>query len=131
MGKPKLLIVEDETAILRALSKVFQREGFDVMAAPDGLRGLAEALEKKPDLILLDIMMPGIDGLEMLRRIREEGGEWGKTVKTIVYTNLSYNEKREEARNLGVTDFVIKADVGLAEVMWMVKAELGLPALDD
>lgn len=112
----KLLIVEDETAILRALVKVFTKEGFEISAAMDGIEGLASALRERPDLILFDVLMPRMDGMTMLARVRNEGGEWGREVKAIAYTNLSYNEIREEARDLGI-EFLVKANVSLRDVV--------------
>lgn len=126
MQEFKILIVEDESAILRALTKVFTRERFTVLAAADGERGLALALTEHPMLILFDIIMPEMDGLEMLARIRTEGGEWGGGVKAIAYTNLSYDEMRERARRLDVSNFLIKANTGLAEVVKKVKEEMGI-----
>src|SRR5438128_722620 len=92
----KVLIVEDEPAILRALVATSKAEGFETISAINGAEGLELGLEHQPDLIILDIVMPVMDGMTMLRRIREDAGDWGKSVKALVYTNLSYNEMRGE-----------------------------------
>ncbi|HUZ93255.1 MAG TPA: response regulator [Candidatus Paceibacterota bacterium] len=120
----RVLIVEDEPSIMRALATVFVREGFEATTAGDGEEGLAAALRDRPDLIILDIVMPRMDGMEMLTRIRRDGGAWGKSVKAIVYSNLSYNEKHGEAAGVGVKDFLVKADTSLAEVVRIAKETL-------
>ena len=122
----KILVVDDEPAIARALEVIFRKEGFDVLVAGDGQEGLATALREHPDAIVLDIVMPKLGGLNMLLGVRTDGGEWGKNVKAIVYTNLSYNEKREQARIVGVADFLVKANVRIGDVVKRVKEELGM-----
>ncbi len=124
--KNKILIIEDEPAILRALASVFKRDGFEVVTAEDGDDGLELALRECPSLILFDIVMPRMDGLTMLSRLRQEGGDWGKTVKAIAYTNMGYNESKERARSLGVSDYLIKANVRLAEVVSKAEELLGV-----
>ena len=125
----KILIVEDEPAILRALVATFKAEGFETFSATNGEEGLRVGKEAKPDLIILDIVMPVMDGMAMLRRIREDAGEWGKRVKALIYSNLSYNEKREEASRIGVTNFLIKANGPLAELVKKVREELAMGSL--
>ncbi|HEX4104011.1 MAG TPA: response regulator [Candidatus Paceibacterota bacterium] len=124
MRKPRILIVEDEPAILRLLAKVFSEEGFEVSAAEDGEKGLAAGLFGQPDIVLFDIVMPNMDGITMLTRMRRDGGKWGKGVKAIVYSNLSYNETRDEAREAGVADFLVKVNVRVDEVIRRVREEL-------
>lgn len=88
----KILIVEDEPALLRVLSDKFTNEGYSVLEAKNGLTGLKVALEEKPEVILLDILMPELDGMEMMRRLRESG-EYGKNVPIVILTNLDADEK--------------------------------------
>lgn len=85
--KKTILIVEDDRALLRALSDKFTREGFNVLGAKDGLEGLKTALESQPDLILLDILMPEMGGITMLEKLRKEN-MWGKRVPVILLTNV-------------------------------------------
>src|SRR6266498_6092249 len=82
----KILVVEDEKLIVNVLSQKFKKEGFSVFSAIDGLEGYKVALEKHPDLILLDIIMPRMDGLKMLSKLRTD--PWGKTVPVVVLTNV-------------------------------------------
>jgi DNA-binding response OmpR family regulator len=126
-SKKKILIVEDEPAILRILTRVFKGEGFEVCTAENGEKGLAAGLREAPDLVLFDIIMPQMDGITMLTRMRQEGGAWGKQVKAIVYSNLSYNETRNEAWDAGIADFLVKVNVRLDEVVQRVREELVLP----
>lgn len=86
--KKRVLIVEDEASMRRALIDKFTREGFLAHDAGDGAEGLERALKEKPDLILLDLMMPKMDGFTMLKHLREDE-EYGKHVPVIVLTNVS------------------------------------------
>ena len=88
----KILIVEDEPALLRVLSDKFTNEGFSVLEAKNGLTGLKVALEEKPEVILLDILMPELDGMEMMRRLRESNA-YGKNIPIVILTNLDADEK--------------------------------------
>lgn len=78
MKKPSILIVEDESAILHALTLIFTQEGFRVLVAHDGEEGLSAGLAHRPDLILFDINMPVMDGMAMFKAIRTAEGDWGK-----------------------------------------------------
>lgn len=88
----KILLVEDEFIISSMYNKLLVNQGYDVLVANDGLEGIKMALEKHPDLILLDIMMPKMDGMTMMRLLRKD--EWGKTVKIIILTNIDTNDER-------------------------------------
>ena len=86
LGK-KILIVEDEVVVALPLLDTLKKEGFDVIKAKDGEEGLAVALRDRPDLILLDILMPKMDGLTMMKKLRAEN-EWGKKAPIIFCKNL-------------------------------------------
>jgi two-component system, OmpR family, alkaline phosphatase synthesis response regulator PhoP len=119
----KILIVEDDAAILFSVSKKLELiENVQVLTAEDGEKGLATALSEKPDLILLDIVMPKMDGIEMLKKLRQD--DWGKKAKVIILSNLSNSKKYAEAKKLGVTDYIIKADWKLADVAAKVMEKL-------
>ena len=92
MGKIKtILIVEDEKPAAKVLEERFHLEGFEPFVAEDGVEGLRMALEKRPDLILLDILMPKMDGLTMMQELRKD--PWGKNVPIMILTNLSADDK--------------------------------------
>lgn len=116
--KQSILIVEDEVSLRNALRDKFLREGFHVLEARDGEEGLEVALREHPDLILLDIVMPKMDGMTMLGKIRADA--WGKNVKVIVLTNLS---------DVGIAydtyDYLVKSDWKIDDVVARVRQRLG------
>ena len=120
----KILIIEDEPSLREALNDKFSQEGFEVEQAPDGELGLSLALGTKPDLILLDIIMPKLDGISMLEQLRED--ERGKHIPVIILTNLSDNEKLAKAMELGSHDYLVKTDWKLEDVVKKVKEKIGL-----
>ena len=93
-----ILIVEDDEAMLEVLIDEFKREGFKTLSAKNGVEGLDTALEKHPDIILLDILMPEMDGLTMLTKLRDD--KWGKDVPVILLTNYSDMDKISESVQL-------------------------------
>jgi DNA-binding response OmpR family regulator len=112
--KKKLLIVEDENTLLKALKDKFLKEGYVVLTAGDGAVGLELALTEHPDLILLDIVMPIMDGMSVLKKLRSN--EWGKDVPVILLTNLNMAEKVADALDKGAYDYLVKSDWSLEEV---------------
>lgn len=120
----QILIIEDETSQRNALIEKFTREGFAVLEAQNGEEGLDSALAKHPDMILLDIIMPVMDGIAMLKKLREDA--WGKDAKVIMLTNLSDAEKVSEAMENKSFDYFVKTDIKLEDVVAMVKQRLGL-----
>lgn len=87
----KILIIEDELPLLKALVQKFTKENFSIFEATDGLEGFKTAIVEHPDLILLDILMPRMDGLTMLSNLRKNA--WGATVPVIILTNIGANTK--------------------------------------
>ncbi len=126
-GKKTILIVEDERASQKAMAEKFNREGFDVIQAFNGKEGLETANEKHPDLILLDIVMPKMDGITMFEKLRAES-EWGSHVPVIVLTNLSFDDKNKKNKlgNLKPEAYIIKAESKLDDVVKMMKKTLGV-----
>jgi len=121
----KLLIVEDESSVNYALSLKFKLfPGIELFYAKDGQEGLRMALEKKPNVILLDIVMPKMDGIEMFKRLRQD--DWGKSVKVIILSNLSDPNKEQEAKNLGAEDYIIKAEWKINDIVAKVAKSLEL-----
>lgn len=119
----KILVVEDEKELLEIISSQLREAGFEVATAVDGMAGLDEALRLHPDLILLDIVMPRMDGLTMLAKLRKDA--WGVGAKVILLTNLSDNEKVAEAMANGSYDYLVKADWNIHDVVKMVKEKMG------
>ncbi len=121
-----ILLIEDEEPMLNALATKFDKEGFSVLRAQDGEEGLNEGLKKRPDIMMIDIIMPKMDGITLLKKIRVEGGQWGKDVPIIMLTNLSDSESVSEAANYSVYDFLVKTDWRLDDVVRLVKQKLNI-----
>lgn len=119
----KIAIIEDDLAISQMYRIKFEAEGFEVETAENGKVGLELAESMKPDIILLDLMMPEMTGDEMLAKLRAT--EWGKDMKVIILTNMGEQEVPENVRSLGVTSFILKADMTPRQVADLVKVELG------
>ncbi len=120
--KQTILIVEDDIPELNALRDKLINEGFSTFEAKNGEEGLGVALLQHPDLILLDIVMPVMDGITMLKKLRED--EWGKGVKVIILTNLSDVEKVSEAIMQGSHDYLVKSDWKLEDVVIKIRERL-------
>lgn len=123
-GKKKILVVEDEKSLRSPLEKRLLSDGFDVITASDGEDGYNKAISEKPDLILLDIILPIMDGITVLNKLRQD--PWGKSVPIIILSNLSRADMVEESKNKGVNTYLVKTDWKLEEVVEKVKYELGI-----
>lgn len=117
-NKKTILLVDDELPLLRILEEKLRREGFNVFIAEEGKRGLEIALNKRPDLILLDLIMPIMDGFTFLKKIEKDS--WGRTAKIILMTNLDALEKKLEESNYEV---LIKSDWKIADIIEKIKKE--------
>jgi len=122
--KHTILIVEDERSLSSALVDKLTHEGFIAITAKNGEEGLEVALREHPDLILLDIVMPVMDGMAMLKKLREDA--WGKSAKVIFLTNLSDNEKLSEAMGSEVFEYFVKSDWKIEDVVAKVREFLGI-----
>ena len=116
--KKKILVVEDERTIADILVFNLEREGYEAIAAGDGPAGLKSALEDEPDLILLDVMLPGMDGFEVLRRVREKS-----QVPVIMLTAREEETDKVEALDMGADDYITKP-FSMRELMARVKANM-------
>lgn len=121
--KKIILVVEDEEPMQLVLRDVLKVEGYDVLEAKNGIEGLELALKEHPDLILLDILMPKMDGLEMLKNLRAD--EWGRKVPVIVLTNLSDNEDIAKAVEDDVFEYFVKTDIRIDEVIQRIRDKIG------
>lgn len=118
----KILLVEDDDALASVYEMRLQEEGFQLRRVPNGEDALASALEYRPDLILLDVMMPkvsGFDVLDILRNTPETAN-----MKIIMLTALSQDSDRERATSLGVDDYLVKSQVVIADVVDRIKHHL-------
>lgn len=124
MDKKRILIVEDEEAMLDAISEALLNQEFATLTANDGEEGLAAALEQHPDLILLDIFMPKMDGLVMLQKLRLD--KWGKKVPVIILTNLNPNSNSviNSVLQNEPAYYLVKSDVKLEGIVDKIKEVL-------
>ena len=120
----KILVVEDDLPLLNALHEKLSSAGLTVVDAKNGEEGLATALSGHPDLIILDILMPKMDGLEMLKKMREDA--WGKQVPVMILTNLSDDGSIAHQMTEETFDYIIKSDIKIEAVVEKVKAKLGV-----
>ena len=120
--KKTVLIVEDETDLLQALVDAFTAEGFTALGATNGDDGLAVAYKAHPDIVLLDIVMPKMDGLSMLKHLRNDA--WGKAVPVIILTNLSDFHSVAAALSADVHDFLVKSNWEIDKVVAAVRKRL-------
>ena len=115
----RILIVEDELDIREAMAEALTQEGFSVSTAGNGSEGLKKSIEEKPDLILLDIIMPMMNGHEMLEKLRSDA--WGKKAKVIMLTSMDDVKNISQAHSGAITDYLIKAHSSLSEIVAKVK----------
>lgn len=120
----KILIIEDEATLRMALEEKFCGEGFDVVMAADGEIGLSMAREHMPDLILLDIILPKMNGFDVLNHLSKD--DTTKDIEVIVLTNLSETGKVGDVVRKGVSEYLVKADWTLEELLEKVKNKLGV-----
>lgn len=120
--KQKILIVEDEATLQKALSEYLVLEGFAVVNALDGEQGAQMAKKEKPDLILLDIILPKKDGYEVMDELK--AGEETKNIPIILLTNLGGAEDVEKAFSKGATTYLVKADYKLEDVVKKIRETL-------
>ncbi len=121
--KKKILIVEDEKAMLDLLKERIEAIGFDVIEAKNGAIGFEAARDQNPDLILLDILMPKMDGITMMKKVREES--WGKEIPIVILTNLSPSDSVMAAVARDEPAFyLIKTDWQLDEIMEKIKSAI-------
>ena len=118
----KILFVEDEPSLQKAIKEVLTQEKFEVLIASDGEEGLKLVKEKKPDLILLDLILPKKDGFEVLKELKEDDNT--KDIPVIVLTNLEGTGDVEKALELGATTYLVKANYELDDILKLVKDHL-------
>lgn len=122
MEPQSVLIVDDEESLVTVLAKKFEEEGIKTHVAHNGKEGLEIALREHPSVILLDIMMPEMDGFDVMRHLQEDA--WGRTVPVILLTNSSSIETVAKAVTTGMSEFLVKTDMRLEDVVTRVKSRL-------
>ena len=118
----KIAIVEDDPVISQMYQMKFEADGFDVQLANDGKKGVALVEHFTPDIVLLDIQMPEMNGQEALTAIRKQ--PWGKDIPVIILTNLGEEEAPKGIRSLGIHSYIVKAELTPRQVVQRVKDAL-------
>ncbi len=117
-----ILFIEDESALQKTFGEILSQEGYEIIPALDGEIGLEMAKTKKPELILLDLILPKIHGFEVLKRLKEDAET--KEIPVIILTNLEGIGDVDKAIELGATTYLVKARYTLTEVLEKIKKAL-------
>lgn len=117
-----ILFIEDESALQKTFGDIFRQEGYEMISALDGEVGMRLAKEKKPDLILLDLILPRVHGFEVLKQLKTDPET--KKIPIIVLTNLEGIGDVEKAIELGANTYLVKAQYSLEEVLGKIKKAL-------
>ena len=121
-SQPKILIIEDDKFLRDLLSQKLTREGFKVLAAMEGEEGIKIAGEEMPNLVLLDLILPGLDGFDILERLKKDSRL--SSIPVLVLSNLGQKEDIERAISSGAEGFLIKANFTPGEIVDKVKSVL-------
>jgi DNA-binding response OmpR family regulator len=117
-----ILIVEDDKFLRELIAQKLTKEGYNISEAIDGEEGIKKIKEEKPDLVLLDLILPGIDGFEVLTRMKEEPTL--SSIPVIILSNLGQKDDVEKGFKLGAVDYLIKAHFTPSEIIDKIKAVL-------
>lgn len=120
----KIAIIEDDPTINQMYRMKFEAEGFEVDLANNGKIGVEMVQRFNPDLILLDLNMPEMDGPTALANIRKH--DWGKNIPVIILTNMGEEESPAELKSLGIHSYIVKADLTPSQVVTKAKEALGV-----
>jgi len=120
----KILLVEDDDTLAKVYKTRLESEGFATRRVPNGEEALAAALEYKPDLIVLDVMMPKVSGFDVLDILRNTPET--TNIKVIMLTALNQESDRQRAESMGVDDYLVKSQVVIADVVARIKHHLGI-----
>ncbi|PIP23368.1 MAG: response regulator [Candidatus Nealsonbacteria bacterium CG_4_10_14_0_2_um_filter_38_17] len=118
----KILIVEDDKFLRELIAQKLIKEGYDIVEAIDGEEGVKKVKEATPDLVLLDLILPGVDGFEVLSRVKADPSL--VTIPVIILSNLGQKDDIEKGLKLGAVDYLIKAHFTPAEIIDKVKTVL-------
>ena len=117
--KKNILIIEDDEFFRELITKKLSSGGFEVLGAVDGPKGIEKAKESKPDLILLDLLLPSIDGFEVLSTLKQDSDT--SSIPVIILSNLNLKEDIERGLKLGASDYLIKSQFDLDEIIVKIK----------
>lgn len=115
----KILLIEDDVFLVRVYGKFLEREGYEVVILETGTNAVSVAKSEKPDLIILDIIMPETDGFDALQMLKED--DLTKKIPVMVLTNLSTDEDKKKALDMGAEKYLVKANMSFKEVIAEVK----------
>lgn len=122
----KILVADDEADIRQIMQSIIAKAGYEVILAEDGVQALNVAREQKPDLIVLDFLMPGLSGLEVCKALRKEPEL--KNIPVIIVT--AYPNQKEEALKAGATDFMSK-EADTVDILWRIQSALKVRSIDN
>lgn len=118
----KIAIIEDDPTIHQMYRMKFEADGFEVELADDGEEGVAMVRAFHPDIVLLDLQMPGMGGVEVLKKLRAH--PWGKNIPVMILTNIGKEEAPAELSQLDISGYIVKAELTPKQVVERVKAVL-------
>ena len=118
----KILVIEDDTFLRELIVQKLLKEGYEIVEAVEGEDGIKKVTEENPDIILLDIILPGIDGFEVLKKIKAD--EKVKDIPVIILSNLGQQDDIDKGIKLGAKDYLIKAEFTPGEIVEKVKGVL-------
>lgn len=118
----KILFVEDDALIVKIYTARLTKDGYEVYTADNGEDGIKIALEKRPDLVVLDVMMPKVDGFGVLQKLRADAN-FAK-IPILLYSNLAQEEELKRALAMGATEFIVKANISPTELVEKIKKYL-------
>jgi len=124
MAKTKVLLVEDDSFLREIIYKRLTKEGFDVVQAEDGEKALIEVSQGEFDIVLLDIILPNINGFEVLEKIKNNEDEKIKNTPVIMLSNLGQEIDIEKALAMGASNYLVKAHFTTDEIIGKIKQEL-------
>lgn len=122
MDKKKVMIVEDDAVLVNALTLALENEGYEISVATDGEEAEKMIMKEKPDLILLDLLLPIKSGFEVLKSIR--GNADTKDVAVVILTNFEQETSVDEGMRLGAKDYIVKANIDIKDIPAIVKKYL-------
>ncbi len=128
LAEKYVIVVEDDDTLCAALRQKLSKEKFSFFIAHDGESGIEKMQEKKPDLILLDILLPGMDGYEVLKKLKSDPNL--ADIPVIVFSNFGQKNDIENAKQLGAVDYFVKATSDLDDIISKVKNVLQAKATD-